>query len=304
MSGNSPEPPTQTDATTGTDRAPPENGGATAEDEQLDRVDLEARLDLLTEENRRLRREYTRVRTTQYRRTAFGLASIGAIATLAGGLFPGARTVLFVLGAIGLFGGLLTYYLTPERFIPATVGERVYTAFAATAEGIVTELGLSTTRVYVPTDDTTRLFVPQQDVFELPATDALVETFVATTDDNARGVTTDPTGARLFQEFDRVRSGPLADGRRSLADQLVEALVEQFELVDSVRVELDSETDRVVFGITGSNYGAVDRFDHPVASFLAVGLARGLDTPMTVSVTQGDDRAAFVVTVSRVDTND
>jgi hypothetical protein len=289
---------------TETTRTATEGETAAADGEQLDRADLEARLDLLTEENRRLRREYARVRTTQYRRTALGLAGLGLVAVVAGVLFPGSRSVLFVLGAIGLFGGLLTYYLTPERFIPATVGERVYAAFASTADGVITDLGLSATRVYVPANDETRLFVPQHDVFDLPDTDALADTFVATEHEDARGFATTPTGARLFEEFDRGRTGPLEDRLRPLADQLVDALVEQFELVDSVRVDIDSEAGRVSFGITGSNYGAVDRFDHPVASFFAVGMARGLDGPTTVSVTDGDDRSAYVITVGQFDASD
>lgn len=95
--------------------------------------DLEqtARAELLAEENRRLRAEYARTQQTRYRRTAYGLAALGVLAVLGGLLFPNARGVLFALGGTGLFGGLLTLYLTPGQFVAADVGERVYAAMAA-----------------------------------------------------------------------------------------------------------------------------------------------------------------------------
>lgn len=264
-----------------------------------DREELEAWLDLLTEENRRLRREYARIRTTQYRKTAFGLAGLGAIAVLAGVVFPGSRTVMFVLGATGLFGGLLTYYLTPERFIPAGIGERVYAGLADTLSDLVSELGLSGTRVYVPLNDEVRLFVPQREPFDLPDAEALADTLVVGERDRTRGLATTPTGARLFEEFDAARTGPLSEDPGALAGQLSDAVVEGFELARSVRTEVDAESGRVTFAVSGDAYGAPERFDHPVASFFAVGMARGLETPVTCVVSEGDDRADYLVTVER-----
>ena len=265
------------------------------------REELETQLDLLAEENQRLRAEYARVRTSQYRRTALGLAGLGAVAIGGGLLFPGARSVLFILGAIGLFGGLLTFYLTPEQFIAASVGERVYAAFADTVHDLATDLALSDHRVYVPTDGDTWLFVPQHDRFELPAPEPLEPGFVAVDDAQARGLVTDPTGARLFAEFDAARTGPLADRLGPLASQLTDALVEQFELADSIRVETTTDRGQVTFAVTGEPYGALDRFDHPVASFLAVGIARGLDAPVTLAIAGGEYETEYLVTVKRYD---
>ena len=49
-------------------------------------------------------------------------------------------------------------------------------------------------------------------------------------------------------------------------------------------------------GVVGSVYGPVDQFDHPVASFLAVGLAEGLDVPVSVQVESSTGDADAVVT--------
>jgi hypothetical protein len=268
-----------------------------AQDDQPNRATLAAQLDLLQEENRRLRREYARARQQSYRRTALGLALVGIVAAGAGVLFPGARTVLFALGATGLFGALLTYYLTPERFISVSVGEAVYSALATNGTALRDDLGLADS-VYIPrgASDDVRLFAPQADTDDetaLPDDADLEPGFVIT--DTTRGLALVPTGDALFDEFERSLTGPLADAPSALAEQLSDGLVEQFELVDGT--DVDASHKRVTVGISGSAYGDVGRFDHPVASFLAAGFARGFEVATTAEVTEADGRADAAVTV-------
>lgn len=258
---------------------------------------LTAQVDLLREENRRLREEYKYARRSNYRRTALGLALVGGIAVGAGMLFPGTRTVLFALGATGIFGALLTYYLTPERFITVSVGEAIYRAFADNGRALADDLGLGEP-VYVPREvaDDVRLYAPQADADgsgTLPEDDALDPGFVI--GETSRGLALVPTGDTLFEEFERSLTGPLADTPGTLAEQLADGLVEQFELVDGA--DVDASRERVTVGISGSAYGAVGRFDHPVASFLAGGFARAFDVPTDVTVTEADGRSDVAVTV-------
>src|SRR5699024_5189946 len=110
--------------------------------------ELAAQIDVLREENQRLREEYARARRTQYRRTALALAAVGLLATLGGVALPDSRTVLFALGGTGLFAAALTRYLTPEQFISASVGEGIYGSLAATEAALVAELGLQDERLY------------------------------------------------------------------------------------------------------------------------------------------------------------
>ncbi|WP_129115394.1 hypothetical protein [Halegenticoccus tardaugens] len=266
-------------------------------DEQPDPSDLVAQVDLLRAENRRLRQEYTQAKRTQYRRTALGLALVGALATGAAAVFPSAQTVFLVLGGTGLFSAVLTYYLTPERFIAASVGERVYGALADTHAAVTVELGLQDARIYVPTggDPVARLFVPQYGDHELPDSEELDSVFVASEEERRRGVSFVPTGSALFVEFDRTRTGSLGETPTELADQLVNALVEVFELADGAAVDVDSKDGRATFRVDASAYGSEVRFDHPVVSFLAVGLAVGLSEPVTSEVHDAD-AADFLVT--------
>ncbi|WP_290819284.1 hypothetical protein [Halovivax sp.] len=281
-----------TDAAVGAERAKE----ATARDDEdaVDRADLVARAELLAEENRRLRGEYARARRTRYRRTALGLVAVGVVAIAGALVFPDARTVLFALGATGLFGGVLTYYLTPERFVAAAVGERVYDAGASNLAAVADELGLQDQRIYLPADATgsPRLFVPQRPGARLP--DDRDGPIV--TDEDARGLLLEPTGAPLFAEFERAVTGDPASTPAPLAGQLADALVEQFELVRGADPDIDPDGGRATVAITDSAYGPLDRFDHPIPSVLAVGFAVGLDRPVRLDVDAGDERADWLVT--------
>lgn len=264
------------------------------------REELRTQLEVLRDENQQLRESYTRAKQTQYRRTAVGLGVLGSLAVVGGILVSSASDVLFALGGIGLFGGLLTYYLTPEQSVSADVGRDVYASLADNEAAIADELGLSARRCYVPTptaESGVRLFVPQHDTGTLPDSKLLTQTVVVPDDDRIRGLALEPSGQRLFDAFDDALTGSLADTPGGIAEQLTDAIVEQFELARSVTPEVDIASKRVTVAVADTVYGRVDRFDHPVASVLAVGLARGLDEPVSMEVTAAtDDRSDYLVT--------
>ncbi|WIV68859.1 hypothetical protein [Natrialbaceae archaeon AArc-T1-2] len=261
-------------------------------DEEPDRTELLATIELLREENRRLRNEYARARQSRYRNTALGLAALGIAAVFGAVVFPDTRGVLIALGATGLFGGVLTYYLTPERVVSATVGERVYAAAGANGDALVDELGLRDDRIYLPPGDTdaVRLYVPRYADPELPVD----RTGPIVTDESGRGLLFEPTGRPLFTEFERTTDP--AETPVGIATQLADALVEAFELADSVDPDVDREHERITFAVSGSAFGDLDRFDHPIPSFVAVGLVTVLERPVSLSVTAGGERADWLVT--------
>jgi hypothetical protein len=255
--------------------------------------DLPARAELLAEENRRLREEYRRARRSEYRRTARAMAALGLIGLVTAAVFPALREVLVALAGTGGFGAVLLYYLTPERFVAAPVGERVYEARAATGAELVADLGLSDRRVYVPDDGDVRLYVPQDPDAALP--DSFDGSFVVA--EGARGLALTPTGAGLYREFESDLGTDPATDPPVLADQVADALTEGFELVATARP--DAAEDRLSVAVADSAYGDVDRFDHPVPSFVATAVATALDRPVDVETEPvDDDRADVLVTCS------
>lgn len=276
------------------DKADGSNAGAG--DVEIDQ--LRAQIVTLREENSRLRQEYSRARQSQHRRTAVGLATVGCLAIIAAGLFAEERTVLLALGATGLFGAILTAFLTPERFVPAAVGERVYGTFAENQERFLDALGLQEDRLYVPIEreesSSVRLFVPQQREYEIPDSDALERGFVLPDERRKRGVSVVPTGAALFDEFLSVFDDKSSDSPAILSQQVADALVETFEMADAISTDVTE--GQLTASVRGSAYGDVDHFDHPIPSLFATALASQLSTPVEVEIRSDDDREdEFVV---------
>jgi len=276
---------TGTDTTAGEGADEGTGTGNEASGHGRNRADLLAEVELLREENRRLRESYVRAKRSRNRRVAAGFVVLGLAATAGAAVFPTARTVLLALSATGLFSGLLTYYLTPEQFVAAGVGAGVYATLAANLAAIATELGLTDQHVYVPVGAArarVKLFVPHHESYTLPDDEALQSVFVLTGDPDERGVAFDPAGDGLFEEFERALDGPLAGTVPDLTGQIRDGIVEQFEIAGEVAFDSDAG-GRVTAEIRGDVYGDVSRFDHPVRSFVAVGLARGLDSPVRIA---------------------
>jgi hypothetical protein len=258
----------------------------------------------LREENERLRKEYARARQSQYRQSAATLFGVGALVFGAGMVVESARTVLFALGGTGVFLGVLIYFLTPERFLSASVSEAVYASLAHNESQLTAELGLEAERVYVPrstgsaeSTGEVRLFVPQHASYEVPNNDELDDVFVVTDDGHRRGVSLRPIGAELYPEFQHAVAGDPSDDPANAASEFGDALVEQFELVETTDSDIDVADGWMSIGVYGSALGSIDRFDHPVVSFLGVGCASIVGRPITVSVTASEESGSeYIVT--------
>ncbi|QLH76861.1 hypothetical protein HZS55_05880 [Halosimplex rubrum] len=263
---------------------------------------LRGELAVLREENERLRAEYVRARQSQYRQSATTLVLVGVLVLAAGAVVASARTVLVALGGTGVFLGVLIYFLTPEQFISASVGEAVYASLARNESQAVTELGLTDERVYVPRGagesggvSDVRLFVPQHPEYEVPAEAALDDRFVVVDDPKGRGMALRPSAADLYADLEDAVSGEPSEEVGELARELSDALVEEFELVESAWAETVGES-RVAVRVSGSAMGGVDRFDHPVASLLGVSVARAVEEATAAETVEDGDE--FVVTCS------
>jgi hypothetical protein len=265
--------------------------------EQADQIeDLRAQVDLLRTENDRLRTEYSRARQAGYRRTSLGLGGVGVAAVLGGLLFPAVRDVLFVLGAIGLFGAVLTRYLTPERFVAAETGERIYAAQAETVGDLTGQLGLEETSVYVPVEgpQTARLFVPQHAEYTIPNGAALDRPLVVSEQAAERGASFVPTGTTLFHEFERSLTGSLGGEPATVVDQVADALVENFELARTADSSVDPESGRATLVFSDPVYADAEAPDNPLGSLLAVALADSLLAPVRLETNR--TAAGLVVT--------
>jgi len=278
-------------STTTPETSPDDTSDSPSETDQ----DLAAQIELLAAENNRLRELLAASQRSQYRDTALGLGAVGVVFVVGGFVAPTAETVLFALGGVGIFGGILTYFLTPTQFISADIGEQVYTSAAVTYEQLCSTLGLSDRRLYVPAEQTDAsptqaasgwLFVPQDPDTAPPEPSDLTLGLVVS--ESHRGLAVRPTGSGLFSSFYTTLTEPLGTTLPVLCEQLSDALVEDFELVESVNYDIDRTDGRISMAFTNPLYGDGTRFDHPIVSFVATGIATGLQTPVDITVTEAD----------------
>ena len=259
------------------------------------KTDIEAELRQLRDENARLRARYADAKRSSYHREALALATVGLVAGLVGAVVTTAQPVLFSIAGIGLFAAVLTWFLTPEQFIPADIGRAVFSPLARDRDAIAGQLGLSAIRVYLVTEDGPRLFVPKRDEYELPPEADLANPFVIG-DETTTGLALEPAAGSLLDEFEETHRGPLPDGAHELAERIAEGATEGLEIATGVDVDVDAAGGRATFDVAGMQFGSSAQFDHPVRSFLSVGMARGLDHPVETEWTTGDD-GGVVVTV-------
>lgn len=270
-----------------------EGSGAPDPSERI--TELETLVDVLQERNEGLRTDYARARTVSYRRTALGLVAVGVAAALGGTVFPDVRAVLFVTGAIGLFGGVMTWYLTPARVVPVEMSESVYDAAATTLTELRDELGLQATTVYVPAGDRTRGFIPRERPFEPPAN--VTHVFPGDTS-GSRGLTFTPVGQRLTREVDEIRTTQPPTTTLDAVEQVADALVEHFEVADRIGVEKGAGVREVVVSVDEPAFGPLTRLDHPIVSAVACAAARGVEEPIVVDSVEAATVTLAVVSES------
>jgi hypothetical protein len=229
--------------------------------------------------------ERPRPESSSRRRWLLVLCLLGvALAAASLSAFPGddpTGQVLVTLGAGVGFVSLLGYLLGPETRTGRD--SELFSRLSYNEAAIISGLGLPSVHRYVPTggeDPPVRLFVPRTTDGPTPDGSALREAFV---DDPAsgefEGLAFDPAGLALL---DVEMEGELPTSPTQLVDYLSGELVDRYELASEVRSNVDSVAGEATVTFVDTLYGPVTQFDHPLSSFVAVGLAIGLRIPVTV----------------------
>lgn len=218
---------------------------------------------------------------------AFALLGVGGSVLASMELVPPeTQGVVAALGGAGVFLSLLTLALAqtghPDR--EAAIFDRL----ASNYERAASDLGLADLDYYVPTggDPPVRLFRPRETNTPIPSVDKLSATFVGRREAGGLlGLALDPSGLALLPEA----SDDLPAEARTLTGQLCGALVDRMEVVEIARPNVDVDTGRATVAFRGTAWGPIERFDHPVRSFVGVGLALGLDRPVQTEVIETAD---------------
>lgn len=223
-----------------------------------------------------------------YRLTAVGSFALGIAAAVLTFVAPtpDLREVLTAFAGVGLFGALLLFSFRPSATTETDPVEQVYTAYAANAEALARDAELNNRQIYAPTTYESEGFTPV--ALTVPASErvSIDRNRQPVFGDDGPGegapLTLYPTGGALFDAFEGMVVTDLATDPVELAAQLGDGLVLGLELADAVEPSVDAAAGRATIDVTEPRFGPLDQFDHPVASFLAVGFAASLDVAVTV----------------------
>jgi energy-converting hydrogenase Eha subunit E len=296
----------QTDREFGAEETPGTNGTSPPSSPDGEDADLAAQLEYVEGVNERLRTKLRAVQRTRYRRGAAGLLALALVAVGGAVVFGEYRDLLLALAATAAVVAFLTTVLLRGRFLSATTSEAVYSALAVNERRLANELELEGPTVYVPLDDAVtaqtavervRLFVGKHARTAAPLADPteLEPLFTIPQAEGGPGISLRPTGGGLLGEYLASASEEFPEEPGAAARQLADALVEGFELVRRAEVDATDAERQIVFTVVDSAYGDVTRFDHPVASFVACGLAVARSTPVICETMEGDSDGAYII---------
>jgi len=226
---------------------------------------------------------YSSYRSKYY--TGIGMLLICAAGLLAGAfLFAAVREMLVALSVAAIFGAILLYLVTPERFITASVAGSVTAVMNSNIEALVETTGVVRTPRYVPTTDGVKLFFPSVAVVSTPPTETLVSADEGSQIED--GIVLEPSAKRLVAAL----GDGAADDYQTLSETLgllSSAMVGQFGLADGATIESIDDQHATV-RVRGSIFDDSTRFDHPIQSFLAVGLAMRVEATVRPTMTVED----------------
>jgi hypothetical protein len=264
---------------------------------------FEERIEALEERNRELEMENERLRSVtgpkvSYRRAAILLILVSAVATAGAFLYPDLRDVLIGVAGTGAFGAILLGMLVQEWLLSASVARALYDTLWRNERQIASRLGVAETSRYVPRDEElgVRLYLSQTLDDPIPPAESLGATVV--TVEGHYTLLLNPIGQELFGLYERT-NGELPGDVRTAAVAMREAVIHQFELAigaEVVDIELSNGPSRnqLRVRVWGSVLGDATRLDHPIRSFLGVGLAELAGTPVESEAWTDQDENAVL----------
>lgn len=214
-----------------------------------------------------------------------GLLAVGAgiAATQGVGLAASLGPVLVAVGAVGVFGGILTWALVGRASVPAATARNVADTTASNVDALLGAFDLTDPPAYVPADgegrDAVRVLYRAGE--GPPPATLDPEVRVLGDSPGTRGVALVPVGAAFLDALARDLPGGLGADPETVAGQVADAAVASVELASRVRVDPETTDGRVVVRARGEQFDSGGR-DPAVGSLLASALAASQDRPVVL----------------------
>ncbi|WP_152436296.1 hypothetical protein [Halosimplex carlsbadense] len=168
---------------------------------------------------------------------------------------------------------------------PVEVGQSLYGATVENRAAVVDHFAVTGHRTYVPTGERpvdARLYVGGTMDQPVPPAEKLDSLVVGS--DDRRALSLVPTGRGLARDFEPAVTD-LPDEDRAVVQALLEGVTDYYELAESTGLERIADLDvadrrRVTVRVRGETVGDAGELDNPVQSFIGVGLAVAMGTPI------------------------
>jgi hypothetical protein len=206
-------------------------------------------------------------------------AILGTLAGLLTLVAPAFRTLLVAFAGIGLFGALLLWTVTRDRFLSLSTAEAICEPLLRNQTVLTDSLELDGQPWYVPmSDGDVRLVVPSSDPDDQEEVREMATLGVG---DDGQSLCTNAVGTSLLSET-KLPGGSLPEPTHDTLELLADVACSQFELTDTIR-RVDDGPGFALVSIEGETFADSDYLEYPVSSLLAVGLAKTLDQPVVIS---------------------
>jgi hypothetical protein len=223
--------------------------------------------------------------TVGYRGGAVLLFVIAVVSGGAASFYPSASEVLAALAGVGVVGAVLCMVLSSGVRHPVEVSQSLYEATADNRAAIVDHFAVTGHRTYVPTGERpvdARFYVGGTMDQPVPSAENLDSVVVDS--DRRQALSLVPTGRGLVRDFEP-SVADLPEEDRAVVQALLEGVTDYYELAESTGLERIADLDvaerrRVTVRVRGGTVGDLGRLDHPIQSFIGVGLAVATGAPV------------------------
>lgn len=219
--------------------------------------------------------------------TGIGLLLILAALFIAGSFItPVLRDTLIALSVVSVFGAVLLYLVTPERFLAAGLIRSIEATGSRNIQSLIERAGVARTPRYVPTETGVKLVFPELASDPTPPVAELEKEY---SERDSGALVLHPSGERVLTESG-FQTGDVRPDKTAAIDALSSSIIRQRGLANRTAIESIDDQHATV-KITGSVFDATHHLDHPVQSIFAVGLATILESPVqpTMTVKENDD---------------
>lgn len=217
-------------------------------------------------------RTFTMYLRGNLRRMGLGFLITGLISLGLGMTNPSLRTILYPLGLISILVAILSIYFPSTNRVPIELVE------------ILVQMRSHDFDQIVDSDEYYTYYLPKpRSSFQSES--ILVVSDTAMQDEtrfDEHEIQIRPVGDLMFDVFLDNLKGGTSRNPEILSLQLSEALTELFELVGNVSPHVYADKNTVEFRVDLFEEMSINKLDHPVVSFLAVGLVHGLKKKVTV----------------------